>query len=255
MRNLTLDDLSLGLKDLTTTRKVDLEASGVGKLYAPQLLARLKQIEGLPEGTEGRANTGPLAAADARHDAFGNGIYWYTEAVLQAPDVSEAARNAAQRVREAFIPERSALGDSYAEEAAKAKKHRPRVKELEEDLKLLPVPDGKTLLDWVLGFLDAGDSLDKLLSERASAEATGGKLATELRVTTIGMLGRFRNALRDEMAWNNALVADHEKKVFAYLDELSARRKKKQKKDGPGEEGAGGGNGGTTPAEGAPQGT
>ncbi|MDI3282014.1 hypothetical protein [Polyangium sp. 15x6] len=234
MRNLTANDLFLGVQDMLTERKADLELSVIGKLYTPQLSARLVLLEALPERQATRANAGALAETDSRHDAFGDGIWCYTEAVLVTPGVSAEARAAAQRVRDAFVPNRGRLVDSYAEEAAQAKKNRPKLDELEADLGSLPVPDGKTLLHWALGFVDAGETLDKLLSDRSSTEATAAsKPATELRTTTIGLLRRFRDALRDEVATNPALPRDLESRVFAYIDELSARRAKKKKDEQP----------------------
>lgn len=229
MRTLTIDDLFLGLKDLLTTRRADLDTSAIGKAYAPQLASRVVQLEDVAERKTTRANATELGKADDNHDGFGQGIWLYTEAVLVTPNISEAARTSALRIREAFIPVRSVLSDSYAEEAARAKKNRGRVAELENDLKSLPVPDGKSLFDWVNGFLDAGDSLDKLLSERSTVEASAstGTSSTILRATTIGLLRRLREALRDEVAANANLPRDLEQRVFAYIDELANRRDKK----------------------------
>ncbi len=229
MRTLTVDDLFLGLKDLMTTRRADLESSAIGKAYSPQLATRIAQLEDVAEKKTTRTNAAELGKTDDEHDGFGQAIWLYTEAVLVTPNISEQAKNAALRIREAFIPVRSVLSDSYAEEAARAKKNRARIAELEQDLKSLPVPDGKTLFDWVTAFLDAGDSLDKLLSERSTAEAaaSAGTSATILRATTIGLLRRLREALRDEVAATAELPRDLEQRVFAYIDELAARREKK----------------------------
>lgn len=232
MRNLTAADLFLGLKDMLSTRKADLELAAVGQVYAPQLAARFAQLEALPERQNTRVNAGALAEADGLHDAFGDGIWYYTEAMLVTPDVSPEARAAAQRIRDAFVPNRGRLADTYAAEAAQAKKNQPKLDELKADLQSLPVPDGKTLLDWAKRFVEAGETLDKLLSDRSTTEANAAsKPATELRPSTIGLLRRFRDALRDEVASNPALPRDLEARVFAYIDELSARRAKKKKSD------------------------
>ena len=228
MRKLTVDDLFLGLKDLLSTRRADLDTSAIGAAYAPQFVSRAAQLEELTARQTTRVNVTELADADGEHDGFGQGVWLYTEAVLMAPSVSENTRQAALRIREAFIPERSVLIDTYAEEAARAKRNRPKLAELENDLKSLPVPEGKTLYDWVKGFLDAGDSLDKLLSDRSTAEAApSGTIVTTLRANTIGLLRRFREALRDEVAANASLPRDLEQRVFAYIDELANRREKK----------------------------
>jgi hypothetical protein len=229
VRNLTLFHIDLALRDLFETRKADLDLSVAGKvIYGPQLAEKRALVEALPSALKGgRPNAEQLADADARHDALGGGIWLYTEAVLTVPDVSEEARASAKRVRAAFLPERSQLADPYMEEAARAKRNRPRLSELEKDLEALPIPDGKTLYNWVSGFLDAGDTLDELLRERASVEAGAGSSgASELRTSTIGLLGRLRSALRDEVKGNPALPRDLETRVFCFIDELSTRRRR-----------------------------
>jgi len=193
MRKLTADDLFLGLRDLLTTRRADLDASAIGVAYAPQFVSRAAQLEELTTRQTTRVNVTELANADGEHDGFGQGVWLYTEAILVTPSVSEDTRKAALRIREAFIPERSMLIDTYAEEAARAKRNRPKLADLENDLKSLPVPEGKTLYDWVKAFLDAGDSLDKLLSDRSTAEAApSGTIVTTLRANPIGLLRPFR---------------------------------------------------------------
>jgi len=255
VRNLTLDDLDLGLRDLFDTRKANLDLLVASKIYVPQLLEKRAGIEALPEVFKGgRPHGQKLGEVDARHDGFGTGIWCYTEALLIAPDVPEATRERALRVRDAFVPERSELSDSYAEEAAAAKKRRTKLSELEQDLKLLPLPDGKTLQDWAMGFLDEGDTLDKLLRDRASIESNVPMRdhAGVLRGSTLGVLNRFRGAVRDELTSNKALPRDLESKIFAYFDELSARRKRKKKSDD--EQGPPGGGGGGGAPGGAPPG-
>lgn len=233
MKYLTADDVFLVLGDMLTVRKADLELSGIGKIYSGFFASRRAEYEALPEYQRGeRVHATALANVDINHDAFGTGIWFYTEAVRITPDVSAAARDAAMRVRAAFIPERDRLGDSYATEAATAQRNRPKLDELKDDLKLLPVPDGKSLLDWVKSFVDTGDELNRLLSDRSTTEASrDGKAASELRVKTIGLFGRLRHALRDEIAENPALPRDLEARVFAYIDELAARREQNKPND------------------------
>lgn len=190
MRRLTLGDLDLGVRSLFEERKADLDLSAAGKLYGPMLAERLAAIQALPEALRGRPLAGKLTAADTRHDGFGNGIWSYTDAVLNAPDLDDELKASAQRIRDAFIPGRGALTASYADEASKAKKNRPKLGDLKADLEAFPLPKGKTLYDWVVGFLDAGDALDDLLDPK--------------------------------------LPADLESRIFSYLDELNARRKSKK---------------------------
>ncbi len=241
VKNLTLGDLELGLRDLFEQRKAALALPIAAKIYVPELADKRAAIEGLPEAIKGgRANAEELATCDTRHDGFGAALWSYTEALFLAPDTSDDEIAAAQRIRDAFIPERGALRDSYAEEAATAKKNRPKLAELEQDLRSFPLRGNKSLYDWVQGFLDEGDTLDKLLSDRSMTElsAPARKQAGELRGSTIGALNRFRKALRDEIKNNPALPRDLEGQLFSYFDELSARRKRKKKTGEGSNEGA-----------------
>ncbi|MBK9266417.1 MAG: hypothetical protein IPM54_42350 [Polyangiaceae bacterium] len=225
MSKLTLDDLDLALANLFGPRKDALEASVVGKLYGPWIAKKHVAILAVPEVLRGKAFAEELGVTDVTHDGFGGAILSYLDAVEQVPGLSNDTRAAAKRIRAAFVPQRSALVDSYAEEAAAAKKNRTKVAELEGDLKQFPTPEGKTLLDWVTGFLDAGDKLAELLDQRASAHTTMPKGSVgKLRGETLGLLNKFRAALRDEITENEALPRDLEQQVFAFIDELEERR-------------------------------
>ncbi len=88
-----------------------------------------------------------------------------------------------------------------ADEASAALDHRPELAKLKGQAKAVEVPGGGTLYDWVKAFLGAGDEIDKLLRERAKLLASGPNAAGTgpLREATVGLLGRFREALRDEI--------------------------------------------------------
>lgn len=69
--------------------------------------------------------------------------------------------------------------------------------------------------------------MDGLLRERAKLLNTGENAAATapLRSASVGLLGRFRDALRDEIdEEGSALPKDHEAKLFAYIDQLAAQR-------------------------------
>ncbi len=226
MRNLTLDDLSLALTNLMTERKTALDSTGSGLLYGPMLAEKLASITAVPEILHsGRPLADELAAVDDDHDGFGGAIFAYTEAVLDAPSMTDAYVAAALRIRESFIPSKSALVESYAEEAATAKRNRARLTERKDDLEMFPVPGGKTLLDWVTAFVDKGDELDDLLHQRSLANvAQSDKTsAIRLRSDTLGLVYQFRAALRTEIM-HKKLSPALDGQVFSYFDELSARR-------------------------------
>lgn len=239
MRDLHLGDLDIALENLMTQRKADLDLSAAGKLYGPMLVKRHEAIQRLPEALRKRPLVAELSAADVRHDGYGGAILAYVEAILLLPTSSDAIRAAALRIREAFVPNKTALTDSYAEEAATAKKNRPKLAELEADLKMFPAPNGETLHDWVSGFLDTGDELSTLLNARSLAGVSDTENGTKLRTETIKLLYQLRTTLQTEMAEDPALPRDLEGRVFSYLDELNTRRRRGGK--GKAEEPAAGG--------------
>jgi hypothetical protein len=223
MKNLTLADLALALCDLFTLRSADLQRSAAGKLYGPVLASRRAALEDLPEALRYQPISAELAAADARHDAFGSALFSYTEAILTAADSSEGDKRAALLIREAFLPTTSALTDSFTDQAPLAKQNRPKLKELDKELHAFPLPRNKTLFDWARAFLDAGDALDALLSQRShrSFASAGRGHCGKLRSDTLAVLQELRAALRREIA-QGSLPASFEDRIFSYFDALSA---------------------------------
>lgn len=237
MRNLTLGDLTLGIANLLTDRKADVLSCGAGQLFEPMLTKKNIAIVALPEALRGgKPLAEELAEVDNEHDGFGNGLYAYTDAILSVPGMGSDQQAAARRIREALIPSRAALVDSYAEEAATAKRNRAKLAERKTDLEMFPVPGNKTLYHWAEEFVNRGDRLDDLLNQRSlvgigsSSRAAAGRLRSD----TIGLLYQFRSALRAEIA-DKGLPAELEAKIFSYLDELSSRRpsKKSTPKEAP----------------------
>lgn len=224
MRNLTLADLGEALADLLDKRAKSLEATQTGKLYGPILAAKRKAIEhALKIAFETKA--GDLSETDAQHDGLGGAIWHFTEAVLCQPFVPPERRDAARRIREAFIPDLGLLSDSYADEAAAAKANRPKLAALEAELRILPTPDGQTLYEWAQAFVDKGDELARKLAARTQGSALDVfRQQTALRVTTIGLVGRFRASLRDELKENPQLPATIDADLFSGFDTLSQKR-------------------------------
>lgn len=225
MRFLSLAALRVGLADLFTNRHTDLVASKTGQMYEPLLTERRALIDALPEAS---GNNKPLADAltetDDRHDGFGAAIWHLTEAYLRWPDIPATLRGSVERVRNAFIPRLDVLQASYVNEAKAAMDNKIDLVKLETDLKAIPIAGGLSLYDWCTGFIGAGESIAKLLSDRADANMGGRRDAGKLRTSTVSLLGRFRAALADEIAGNKSLPADLEARVFGYFDELHAMR-------------------------------
>lgn len=225
MRYLSLAALQVGLADLFAHRHADLVASKSGQMYEPILLERKSVLDRLPQASgTSKPFADALTDADSRHDGFGAALWHLTEAYLRWPDVPANVRGAIERVRAAFIPQLDVLQASYVNEAKAAIDNKQDLVKLENDLKSIPIANGLTLYDWCSGFIGAGESIAKLLSERADADTGARREAGKIRTSTISILGRFRAALADELATNNTLPADLDARVFGYLDELHEMR-------------------------------
>jgi hypothetical protein len=220
---LTLTDLKLGLRDLFDKRLADVHKSKAGKFYESALKEQLEAIEALPPAlTGGTPLANELDAMDTRHDGFGGAIYFTTEACLRLPDVDPPVAEAARRIRAAFIPALAELGAPYAVEAERAIERKPLLTSMKADLKLFTLAGGGTLFDVAKGFLEAGEKLHELLSDRADALGASRKDAAALRPATIGLLNRFRADLGREIKKEKSLPRDLDHKVFGYFDTLES---------------------------------
>ncbi len=228
MRNLTLGDLKLALRDLLGERLVELRLTATGKLYEPRLRTKQQQIEAIPEAA------GPLAPlarelgeTDVQHDGFGAATFYLCRAIAVHPTLPASLKQAAADVQKTFVPQLDTLRAPYPDEASAALDNRPELVKLKAELKSVATPGGGTLHDWVKSFIGAGDDLDRLLRQRATLLATGENAAAAgpLRGATIGVLGRFRDALGDELREDGGKIpADHDARLFAYIDKLNDDR-------------------------------
>lgn len=221
MRHITLPALKIALADLFERRIDALRASNAGKAYEPLLRDKLAKILALPEVISGGK---PLAEAmtetDEAHDGFGAAIWFLTEAYLRCPDITPEIRTNIEKIRATFIPELDLIRAPYADEVAAAMRHKSDLVLLEAELRSIPIANGKTLFDWASGFISKGEELGALLSQRADVFSQTRVEGNKLRAATIGVLGRLRATLADEMAMNASLSVDLDAEVFGYFDEL-----------------------------------
>jgi hypothetical protein len=134
----------------------------------------------------------------------------------RAPELIDAIK----QIRAAFITGLDELTVTYEAQAMAAKARKDSVADLTPKLNLFPVAGG-TLLNWVQGFLAAGETLDLLLSKRADAKDR--KLAAQLRTELIGTLTRLRKNLAVEQKNDANLPADLDAQVFGYFDMLETK--------------------------------
>jgi len=227
MRNLTLRDLKLGLRAMLGEHLPELQTSKTGKLYEPRLRAKQKAIDEIPDVPKGAPLAADLHDKDIEHDGLGAALHYFCLAVEAHPKIPAQTKLVAKHSRETLVPNLGVLRRNYADEAAAAIDNRKALETLENGLTSLKTPDGSTLFAWASDFVNAGDGIDTLLQARAKIQHAGedASATAPLRAATIGLLGRFRDALRDEMEEDGStLPTDHEAKLFAYLDKLAADR-------------------------------
>ncbi len=219
MRHTSLESLLLGLADLLSKRLPALESFANGAANIALLTLYHTRISALPRALLGRPLVDELDAADSRHDSVGGGIYFITEAYLRHSDTSPELIAAAKRIRAELIPALDSLSATYESEASMARLHKERLTALKPMLDLFPVVGG-TLYDWAVDFVEAGEKIDTLLSERADAKDRAE--ASALRSDTIGLLNRLRKSLKAEQKANPSLPNDLETQVFGYFDLLES---------------------------------
>ena len=232
-----LSDLHLVLPDLLTKKRSLFEHTATGAIYIPLLEKSRKAIDDLPvDVTTGTALSAELSEADLTHDGYARAIWHITDAYLGCPNIDDDVREAATRIRQQFIPALSQLKAPYTIEAKRAADRQKVLADYKADLQMFPVIVAKgdkksTLYDWVKGYLDAGRSLDTLLSERADADYDSRAGAAPLRTSILGQLGRMRDALADEVASKPALSRTLVTDVFAYFDQMDAAATKRATTD------------------------
>lgn len=221
LQNLTPEDIRLGLTDLLEDRADALRQISSGELYHQLLKDRLAELVTTTATPSGRSLAEEMAFVDARHDALGRAVWFYTGAYLENPLISADVRIAAARVRKEFIPFLDELRSSYADEAAKALRRKQSLPLLAADLRKFPTAEDKTLYDWVDAFLDEGENLFKLLQEK---NASKGDHKARAAAKAIQQLERLRGTLQDEVEFNRELPRDLDAQIFGFFDELSSQR-------------------------------
>lgn len=223
MSGLPLGDIKLVLRDLLSKHRPLLEGSIAGRLYLPLLQTKLDAIEALPPVLTSRPLADELAAEDQLHDGLGAAVWYLCQAYVHHPTLAKEIRAAAEKVLATFIPSLGELRRPYADEALAAQQHEPEIERLVAELGRFPVAGGGTLNDWVVAFVGQGKKIDALLSQRGEVTAVGGqerRQAATLRSSTVGLLGRLRASLQDELLVDARLDRTMPDQVFGYHDEL-----------------------------------
>jgi hypothetical protein len=224
-QSLTAADLRVGLDNVfSDPGRLDLfKTTAAYIVYG----ADLDEVRGLlPLVLKGnRPLAKDLGTADVHHDDLGHALWLLTEALKTHPGIDSALQDKAERIQAQFIPSLGMLKAKYKKEAQLASHNRTKVVEMEADMKSVPTPDGRTVYDWVIEFLDSGDHIATLLDGRSKVEADepGVELALN-RARALGLVTKARALVAEEAEKSAKLPKNAEAIVFGYFDTLASFR-------------------------------
>lgn len=257
--HITIGRVEIALNDLLSPKRLSaLKSSPYGMYIVDELIQLRDKIAALPANVKSKPFAGDLADLDKTHDGFGAACWYLVEAYLRAPDTTPDQRKALLDIRDVLGVLDDITG-TYDVEAQLAQKRNAKLGSINAAMASFPVAGGKTMTDWAQGYVGAGISIGKVLSDRADAKDRA--LASLLRSETIGVLNETRRQIARAMKKDATLPATLDKDVFAFFDELeetsaeeaaaekkaAAEAKKKAAGAGP----AAGATGGAGPAAGA----
>lgn len=241
---LTIPDLRLALDELFERRLAALRATGVGRSYEPHLARYREQLVHLAAPVEpARPLAEVLAEAKRVYKAWGTALFHVMEAYSRVPTLGVDDRLALAELRRIFMPALGELKESFATAAARAFSRGRQLDAHAARLASFPVLGNETLADWVREYVAAGRRLGQLVACRAdlTAQATVDSAeraeAGPLRSSVVGLLGRLRAALADELADQPELHRQIDAELFAYIDELTRMRVANQRGRDVGTEG------------------
>jgi hypothetical protein len=234
MRYLTTDDLRLAVADLLDAKAALLASSKAFALYKPALTTNRAALEALYVALSGRPLAEELAAVDAEHDTTGRAFHCLAEGLAPLDGISGEKRALLEKARAAFAPSLVSFNAGYADEAAAAGAKRAALDGMRTELAAWTVAPDLTLASLAERHVAAAERLGALLSRRADAvaedQAAKERRSLTVRAETVGLLGRLRRALADEISLDAALPRDLELKAFAYVDQLAASREERATK-------------------------
>jgi hypothetical protein len=228
MNYLTIGDLYLALNDLLDKRHAGLIQSKIGQGYEPLLQKKRTQLNALPKSvTSLTPLTEQLGEQDVIHDSCIDTFLQVTGAVFSSPRASSALKKAAKDIIDTLKIAASDKGVTYPQEAFIAVQRKDKIEALKGTLHLFALPEGGTLYDIALDYVAAGETINQLLSERGKVDGLSDeekRAISTLRPEIIGILGRLRKALPDELAGDASLPENLVAALFGYFDDLQQTR-------------------------------
>ena len=228
--HLTLADMKLALRDLLTRREPALLGCRAGMLHILELQELRAAVDKLPEELTASAPTAAkLHRIGAEHHGFGAALHHILEGYRRMPSASEETRRTAERLRDAFVPELDELDADHGTQFRRAQSRRPKLEELQTELRSFPVfPRGTTLFDVAARFVESGLSLGENVSRRRAlgeTEPSSNAELLELRSRAVHVLNRLRAEIARDVARDRKLPADLELRLLGYFDLLDEQRR------------------------------
>lgn len=230
---ITNNDLKLYLRALRgdEAMRAALLSLTLGPMAQAELMEVLEQLEALvPDFSKDTLPlTEQLRALDEVHDGHLRAAHFYLRAVEALPDLDDARKQAAARIREGLVPSLEVVRLPYADQLAQASGLRGNLDALREELLLFPTHEGD-LGAWIGAAFDAAAQMEALLTQRATTEAAqrGESLqlgeASQLRLRALGVLGTVRASIPLELKRRPELSKSIESEIFRLLDNLAAAR-------------------------------
>lgn len=172
-----------------------------------------------------------LSDTDERHDGYGEALFHLAHAYLAVPTASAEAKATARYLLDNFVPHKAHLRASYATEADRAERRRPRLETDRAVLDRLPV-EGGTAHGWAAGYIEAGAELGVLLSGRVDATPDRSP-ASMLRGRAIAQVNRMRQIIGDELDATPDRLRPIDQRCFGYFDLLADMRARGSKDPTP----------------------
>lgn len=226
MTRTDLPTTHVALLDLLERRRAQFEASAprTAAIYVPRFEQKEAEIQAFfdrPEAPESRPLADQLAEAAARQEGRGRELHETLTLIGKDPDVPAEGRAAARRACRALFKQHPGVVMSYPSRAGLARRLRKRVEDHASDLAMLPAKGGITMQARVDAWLGDSATIGRLLSERSDLEARRRETAgAVLRNTTLGLIGRARATLADELAADPEAAARVDAAVFGHFDAL-----------------------------------
>ena len=234
MSYMTLSDLVLVLSDLRENKQGAVAETLAYRLFGPSLAEMFERASSIEAALARKPLSEELKEADLLHDRAAKAVFYIAKGLLGLPNLSPEVRAVLERARDTFVPALAPLAKSYEDEAAAAKQRTAALEEMKPTLEAFPAGPGMSLYSLVADHINAGIRIDALLSDRAETvaaeDAARVKDAGPLRSQIIGTLGRFRDALDQEVSVNPSLPRELTAVTFSYYDQITAAREQRSHK-------------------------